>query len=52
MEFGDKKTSGRDNTWFKDEPEIKKQKKDDFIEIDEPETLEDLESLAAKLISN
>ncbi|CCG23627.1 Hca4 protein [Candida orthopsilosis Co 90-125] len=52
MELDDKKPSTRDTTWFKDEPEAKRQKKDEFIEIDEPETLEDLESLAAKLISN
>ncbi|KAG5418994.1 DBP4 [Candida metapsilosis] len=51
MVFDEKKTTTRDNTWFKDEPETKKQKKDEFIEIDEPETLEDLESLAAKLIN-
>lgn len=52
MELDGKKTSTKDTTWFKDEPEAKRQKRDEFIEIDEPETLEDLESLAAKLISN
>ncbi|KAL6450321.1 DBP4 ATP-dependent RNA helicase DBP4 [Candida maltosa Xu316] len=37
--------------WFESDDK-KKPKKDDFVEYDEPETLEDLESLTARLIGN
>ncbi|KAI5965718.1 DBP4 [Candida pseudojiufengensis] len=41
------------STWFKDdEPDHKKPKTNNYVEIEEPETLEDLESLAAKLIGS
>ncbi|CAK9440979.1 uncharacterized protein LODBEIA_P48480 [Lodderomyces beijingensis] len=41
------------SNWFDEEPASKKQKSHDkFVEYNEPETLEDLESLAATLIGN
>ncbi|KAI5955151.1 DBP4 [Candida jiufengensis] len=49
----EKPKTNNKSTWFKDdEPDHKKQKSNKFVEIEEPETLEDLESLAAKLIGN
>ncbi|KAK6454867.1 ATP-dependent RNA helicase DBP4 [Scheffersomyces xylosifermentans] len=38
--------------WFENDKHEKNKKKDTFVEFDEPETLEDLESLTAKLLQH